>query len=431
MAQKILAITGNVTVTPLQGMNPAWHDLAYEISQWNDVENPYAFAILLVPGFNTVYLTAAQKYKLSDGQVITTAGTYTIGPNEAGRESKLTKYIIFRTNTPYFTQNFSSYPNISMIGKILMVYNLNNDLSEITFNGCYIPYFFNDIKVTNPIIFNGVRKPLVLKNNHFSQNRMTSYTFPQFAPDATDAEKTINIPDYAFSSFNALSDIIYPTGLLSLTLNNYIFLNCNFTSIILPSGLNYLYILGSSIISSNPNFAYLFISKPSLGFKMVTGFGGNIGSFRVELENNWNFTIVLNSTTLSLTSSDMELYILNKLADYRSTNGEDVYVTISSNSLVTWNATDASGNALTGNANWIANFHVGETVIVNIAGTNRSYTIQNINSNNQMVMTNSANMVAGTYLLNNNKIVTLGATNLAQLSITQIAIATTKKWQLT
>jgi hypothetical protein len=260
---------------------------------------------------------------------------------------------------------------------------------------------------------------------------MTSYTFPKFAPDATDAEKTINIPDYAFSSFNALSDIIYPTGLLSLTLNNYIFLNCNFTSIILPSGLNYLYILGSSIISSNPNFAYLFISKPSLGFKMVTGFGGNIGSFRVELENNWNFTIVLNSTTLSLTSSDMELYILNKLADYRSTNGEDVYVTISSNSLVTWNATDASGNALTGNANWIANFHVGETVIVNIAGTNRSYTIQNINSNNQMVMTNSANMVAGTYLLNNNKIVTLGATNLAQLSSTQIAIATTKKWQLT
>ena len=126
----------------------------------------------------------------------------------------------------------------------------------------------------------------------------------------------------------------------------------------------------------------------------------------------------------------METFIIDRLLDLRSTAQENVFVKINAGVLTTWNAVKSDGSPLVGHANFQEIFRAGQVVIVNIAGTNRSYTIADIPTNNQMIMTNSTNMVAGTYELNYNKIATFGATNLAKLSTAQKAKATTKKWQL-
>ena len=132
----------------------------------------------------------------------------------------------------------------------------------------------------------------------------------------------------------------------------------------------------------------------------------------------------------NLSAPEMEEFIIDRLLDLRSTAQEDVSVTIGAGSLITWNAVKSDGSPLIGHANFQEIFREGQVVIVNIAGTNRSYTIATIPSNDQMVMTNSTSMVAGTYVLNYNKIVTFGATNLNKLSAAQQLKATDKKWQL-
>ena len=152
---------------------------------------------------------------------------------------------------------------------------------------------------------------------------------------------------------------------------------------------------------------------------------------KIELENRWNFSIDFSSATNpNLNAAEMETFIIDRLLDLRSTDQENVFVKIGAGALTTWNAVKSDGSPLVGHANFQEIFRAGQVVIVNIAGTNRSYTIADIPSNNQMIMTNSTSMVAGTYELNYNKIATFGATNLAKLSTAQKAKATTKKWQL-
>ena len=126
----------------------------------------------------------------------------------------------------------------------------------------------------------------------------------------------------------------------------------------------------------------------------------------------------------------METYIIDRLLDLRSTAQENVFVKIEVGALTTWNAVKSDGSALVGHANFQEIFRVNQVVIVNIAGTNRSYTILNIPSNNQLILTNATSMVAGIYELNYGKVATFGTTNLAKFSVAQKAKATTKKWQL-
>ena len=56
MALKVKAIATSINVTHIQSIPDVWHDLAVEIANFYDVDNPYAFAILLPMSFDTVYL---------------------------------------------------------------------------------------------------------------------------------------------------------------------------------------------------------------------------------------------------------------------------------------------------------------------------------------------------------------------------------------
>jgi len=211
MADKVVAIVSDITVTPVQSNNPYWHDLAYEVAQWADAENPYAVALLLSSSVDSIFLTGAQRYKTSDGTIYTGNQTVAISPvNETGRETKRTKFVIYRTNTPFFAMNFGSYANTPMVKKILGAYNYGNDLSAIGFDGTYSGELVNDAVTKNPIVFGSQRKSLTLYQYQFRNSTNCSFIFPEFAADASDAEKTITIPTQCF--FGAfISDIQFPS----------------------------------------------------------------------------------------------------------------------------------------------------------------------------------------------------------------------------
>jgi len=121
----------------------------------------------------------------------------------------------------------------------------------------------------------------------------------------------------------------------------------------------------------------------------------------------------------------------HKVADFRSDLGNDVYIKTEAGTLATWRACDSNGNLLTEeSAEFIRKFRVGQVVIVNIGGTDRSYTIADIADDNTMTMTATTYMVAGTYMLKPNKVLTLHATVKAKLTSEVTNRFTTKKWTI-
>jgi len=243
----------------------------------------------------------------------------------------------------------------------------------------------------------------------------------------------------AFYQCYYLSYIKFPDSMENLILTaQYAFSTCSsLTSFILPSGVQNLNIASTYMFNSCGLLSYIYISKPSLSF---VGFAGDSFAtsatpttppMKIELEDRWNYSINFGSTYPPiLSASEIETFIIDRLLDLRSTAQENVFVQITAGALTTWNAVKSDGSALTGHANFQEIFRVGQVVIVNIAGTNRSYTIATIPTNNQMTMTASTSMVAGTYELNYNKVATFGATNLNKLSQAQKDKATLKEWQL-
>lgn len=422
LSEKVLAVTGDITVSPIAQPydynlytnvieRAVWHDMAYEIAQWNDVTMPYVVGVMLTPNTTQIFLSGGKKYKTSDGVIHTIDNTVTIGVNEAGRTTQVTKYVIIRSNTPFMSLNFGNWPNISLVRKVIMVYNKNCDFSAMNFANAAIPYITIDEVLTNPIIFSSTRKELVFQIDQFRGNSFYTFQFPRFADDATEAEKVLNISGtQAFNACIALSSLIFPQGLQNLMIS------------------------GISAFNACIALSFIYISKPSLIFN---GFSSNAFAsaqtqpMKIELENRWNYSINLSSgIPPNLSAPEVEEFIIDRLLDLRSTAQEDVSVNIASGALTTWNAVKSDDSPLVGHANFQEIFRVDQVVIVNIAGTNRSYTIASIPSNNQMIMTASTSMVAGTYVLNYNKVVTFGATNLNKLSAAQQLKATTKKWQL-
>lgn len=67
MSNKILAITGEVNVTPLQNIPSDWHDLAQVIASNTLADYPYSFAILLAKNMKSIQLTGSNRYITSDG----------------------------------------------------------------------------------------------------------------------------------------------------------------------------------------------------------------------------------------------------------------------------------------------------------------------------------------------------------------------------
>ena len=365
---KIISITSNIYVEPAEQLNPYWHDLQYEVAMWADAENPYAFAILLEPSITEVFLSGATRYKLSDGRTFDSNSTQTFGANESGREDKLTKYVIFRTPTPYFSNSFGSYPNTTLNGRILSAYNYGNDLSAISFDGVRIGFIENDTTTKNPIVFGSDRKLLTLTTGQFRSTKISKFVFPAFADDATTSEKSnLVIPDYfmdgsaiydiqfpvglttltisginafqncsslttlilpvelttltisGFSAFyqcTSLTTLIFPVGLTTLTISGgYAFSNCpSLTSLILPVGLTTLTISGINAFNGCNSLTTAYFPK-SITYIYIQNLNTASALTKLEFENKWATTVNVPNTTL--TAENTKLYILDRLADKR------------------------------------------------------------------------------------------------------------------
>jgi len=447
MADKIEDIVGNITVTPLVN-NPSWHDLAYEIGQYVDFTNTFAFAILLDPTVTSIALSGANAYKISDGRIFTTDQTVTFGANEAGRENLVTKYVIYRRTSPYMTQNFGSY-SPSLVRLILGAYNLNMDWSTITFNGVRTGFLISDSQLKNPIIFNADRKLLSFQGSHFANNpALNNFVFPPFTDDATDAEKVLSIPFSFMNTNTGLHSIGFPQGLKTLTLNqNSFFTNSSLTnitfpkgleiltlgqnalslqanlisiifpntlktlntignfslenltilpSLIFPTGLETLIITGSGALAGTPNLTYIFLPNPSTTLN-VSAITTATAVTKLELENNWNRTVSL--TFANLTAQNTKDFMLDRLVDKRFDGTNPSVVDTSTTSPI---VTDTNGNG-----NFLALFRVGDTI--NIAGGGNR-TIASIQSRNELTLTANAATTGTGQAYNMNKTLTLSAT---------------------
>lgn len=479
----IVNVPGDITVTPIQGQPDYYHDLAYEISQWVDVQYPYCFALLLGKT-SKLHLFGASKYKTSDGVIHSSDGVVNIGANEVGRENKTTTFVILRFSTPLPVYTFQTWGTTSITGVLIGVYNYNCLITNLNFVNTKLNFFINDEAVKNPIVYNGVRYRQDLSISQFQSTNIQQYNFPLLAFDATDSEKTVLIGSSCFNA-SMLETLIIPEGyktilvtgantintgyrikafklpstIESVTLGNGMFQNTNLCSFTLNQGVKYVNI-GTQVFYGTPideiiipegvedliinttqtfyNCTRLKYIKIPVPTKSFSGIGlqslGLQTELILELGNDWCYTIDVGSGQATYippyTAADMTTYIIDRLMDLRTTAGEIPYIKTTAGALAVWNAVKSDGSPLDGSAKFTQIFRVGQAVIVNIAGINRFYIIASINNDNQITMTGYTSMVAGTYILNHNKIVTFGTTLLARLSVEQKAIATNKLWQL-
>ncbi len=480
---KVAAITtgGGGTVNPIQGVPSNWHNLAVEIANWQDEDYPYCMALLLQGRTTGFYLSGASKYKTSDGQIYTSDQYITIGANTDA--TKLTKYVIFRYATPFISFDASNYTNIpTLFRKIIMGYNYNVAMTNISFTNSTLMHWINDTALRNPIVKDGVRTMMSLRAYGFQNTHLDNYSCVAFRDDATDVEKaTYTIPTYCFHSsyirefylpaakkivFDAysffgskLKYIEFDDNTESIELKGNTLVSAIISAIKWPANLKSLTAFGSSNMSItsdvfefpsnletiilgdaffNGSFAQHFILK-----KASVSYSGGSQPFYgcapriVELEDNWPHSQIIgglsNYSAANMTASSLETYTLNRLMDLHTMQGRIPYIKTEGASLVTWIACDSTGITLDSHgdsAKFTEIFRVGEVVKVTISGTVRSFTIQSIDSDNQMTMTGTAYMVAGTYMLDHNKVLTLTSVLLNLLSSAQKAIATNKLWTL-
>jgi hypothetical protein len=415
MATKIENIVGDITVTPLPENDPQWHDLAFEISQYVDFVNPFAFAILLDPAETEFTLFGADAWKISDGRTFTTGQTVTFGANEAGREGKLTKYVIFRRADPYFAASFGSFPR-----KILGVYNQGMDWSQINMDGTICSFIQNDASLQNPIVFSGSRTLYTPLINQFRNNRPNRFIFPPFQSDATALEKVLTIPaewmnnnlglaniqwpqgllTLAISGTNAfrstgITSLQFPSGLKNLTINgDTCFFGSNLNSLIFPKELDSL-IVSASLGFGSTNITYIFLSNPSTTLN-VSAITTASAVTKLELENYWNWTVSL--TFANLTAQNTKDFMLDRLVDKRFDETNPSVVDTATTSPI---VTDTNGNG-----NFDKVFRVGDTITI-AAGAVR--TIASIESRNQLTLTANAATTGTGQTYNMNKTLTLAA----------------------
>jgi hypothetical protein len=446
LAQKVLAITGDVTVTPLDGWNSSWHDLAYEVSQWNDAEFPFSFAILLTPGTSSIFLYGADKYKLSDGRILTGAQSVNFMQNEVGRESKLTKYVIYRTSTPYFAMTFGNYANTPLNNSIIAAYNYMNDMSAISFTAVNIARFINDASVVNPLVFGGDRKLITLQSLQFDSCGISKFVFPEFSIDASDLEKSLAIPSYFFRS-STISEVVFPNQLKTLVINDLAFHNCGrITHLIFPENLQSLSTVSNSFQSCtglvslnfpnslrslslgsntfrdcfaikslltnsgllsitigsgcflNTTFAYIFLSK---SISSISGVNAITTLVEAELENGWMTSVNLSNT--ALVTESVKSKLLDRLADKRGDGVNSTTATMTTTSSV---ITFINGNCLN-------IFRPGDTITL-VGGTVR--TILSVDSQNQVTLTANGSHNLTNVAYNTNKILTLSSAVKANLA---------------
>lgn len=153
MANKILSITGEVNVTPIQGIPSDWHDLAQVVASNTLAEFPYSFAILLSKGMQSILLTGSNRYITSDGGFF--AGdrmhTFDVSKDDIGGDINatfsgtlcgLTSPITIQANNVGSVGNVRLTGNGTSINTLIDSWNITNPTNQLTLtegDGTQIP----------------------------------------------------------------------------------------------------------------------------------------------------------------------------------------------------------------------------------------------------------------------------------------------------
>lgn len=385
ISEKIKAISTSIIVDPIQGNPTNYHDLATEVANFADVENPYAIAILLREDFKNIYLSGASKYKTSDGQIHTgSPGLYTIGANSDA--SKKTNYIIYRFPTISADLRFgSNFSTVNYSKDILQAYIYGLSYNAISFINCTLSRLFLESSAEIPYVISGTRTALSLPDSAFQGTKLMRYTFPSFRSDAINAEKTITIPAYCFASCS-LEEIFLPDGLLYLTVKSFAFSGAGIITLTVPQNCyatfeayslqnNSLRLLkfknGSSCYMSGNSgtFGALNLTNDcdvifesgmaNLFISIYQYFGVNLGNMyigipltaptitvtgvnlyttinKITLENGWNWTFNMAKFALPVEGTmSFKTNVLDKLIDYRADGVTTPTITANGTSTIT------------------------------------------------------------------------------------------------
>lgn len=177
---------------------------------------------------------------------------------------------------------------------------------------------------------------------------------------------------------------------------------------------------GSGVYLFSGNFTHVKINTPKV---FTPGALGNLGIgnttlTNLELGKDWNFTLNLTGSggTLPLSRTSI-LQMFNVLADKRKDGINPTTVTTSTLSKIV--------TAINGNFTKI--FHVGETITV---GAGAVRTIESIQDDDNLTLTANAATTGSGQSYNTNKTLTIGATNLAKMTSSELLIPTDRGWTL-
>ena len=146
MASKISLITGQVTVTPLQGVPTDWHDLAQVIAANTLVDYPYSFAVLLSKAMQSIKLTGSNAYICSDSGVLYGDQDHTfdsakdnvgsdVNASWTGILSGMSTSVNIIANTVGSVGNIKLTGNGTSLNALIEAWNIANSTNTLTLNG--------------------------------------------------------------------------------------------------------------------------------------------------------------------------------------------------------------------------------------------------------------------------------------------------------
>lgn len=153
MYSKTLAITGEVNVTPIQGIPSDWHDLAQVMAQNTLTEFPYSYAILLSKGMASIQLTGSNRYITSDGGFFAGDRMHTFDESKdaiggdvkasfTGTLCGVSNSITIQANNVGSVGNIKLIGNGSSINSLIETWNTThptNQLSLVSGDGTQVP----------------------------------------------------------------------------------------------------------------------------------------------------------------------------------------------------------------------------------------------------------------------------------------------------
>ena len=240
MALKIKAISTEINVTPVSPSNQTWHDLATEVANFYDVENPYCLAVLFTKDVQQVYLTGAAKYKLSDGTIYTgNPGVVTFGNNT--NASKKTKYVLYRNNNANISPSLTSaLGGLSYTRRVLAMYVVGCNLNAINVGGLGLNEFIIDSSTEIPAIIDGTRYNLSLATGAFNNYVGCDLKLPNLRSDATVAERILSFATTCFQNV-VCSNLYMPEGSTSISFSAAnMFSGCSIQELFIPEGVTTL-----------------------------------------------------------------------------------------------------------------------------------------------------------------------------------------------